>query len=72
MDYAWEGSSNISTETIDEIITRDPSIPGPYILSGILAVQENDLVKAETRFQAVVGQLPELRLNLALVYLLQD
>ncbi len=72
LDYAWEGSSNISTETIDEIITRDPSIPGPYILSGILAVQENDLVKAETRFQAVVGQLPELRLNLALVYLLQD
>jgi tetratricopeptide (TPR) repeat protein len=72
---AWDyslGHISLPTEMVDEMIARDPSIPGPYILSGILAVQENDLTKAESRFQAIIGQLPELRLNLSLVYLLQE
>ncbi|MBK9054265.1 MAG: tetratricopeptide repeat protein [Chloroflexi bacterium] len=72
---AWNyfsGFSSIAIETVDEMIARDPSIPGPYILSGILAVRENDLAKAESRFEAVIDRLPELRLNLSLVYLLQE
>lgn len=61
------------TDELQSIVRTDPTIPGPYVMLGLMSMKAANYKEAASQFESVVTLVPgsaELRINLGQAYLL--